>query len=65
MNHKIVYLIKLHVMPELLCSVYYPKLLTPLLRRSIFNEEGIYFRGRVGARIHLGYGVPELPPEYS
>jgi hypothetical protein len=45
--------------------VYYPKLLPPLLRSSVFIEEGGYVCGWVGAWRHLGYGVPEPPPDYS
>jgi hypothetical protein len=45
--------------------VYYPKLLTLLLRRTAINEEGGYISGWVGAWRHFGYGVPELPPGYS
>jgi hypothetical protein len=44
---------------------YYPKLLTPLLCHSAIKEEGVYVGGWVGAWRHLGYGVPELPPDYS
>jgi hypothetical protein len=43
----------------------YPKLLTPLLHHSVFNEEGGYVDGWVGARRNLRYNVPELLPDYS
>jgi hypothetical protein len=60
-NERRILLLYMTVMP----SFYDPKLLTPLLHHSTLNEEGGYVGGWVGSWRHLGYGVPELPPDYS